>query len=51
MIKDLHLDVTMVTFLFFKAKQLDTRTTVFRRTEDLYNLKMKASRGGALLLR
>ena len=27
-----------------KAKQLDTRTTVFRRTEDLYNLKMKASR-------
>ena len=28
-----------------KAKEKDTRTTVYKRTEEQYSLKMKASRG------
>ena len=29
-----------------RTKTHDTRTTVFRKTDDTYQLKMKASRGG-----
>lgn len=28
-----------------KAKEKETRTTVYKRTEEQYSLKMKASRG------
>ena len=28
-----------------RTKPIDTRTTVFRKTEEIYQLKMKASRG------
>ena len=28
-----------------RTKSLDTRTTVFRKTDEIYQLKMKASRG------
>lgn len=33
-----------------RTKPIDTRTTVFRKTEEIYQLKMKASRGIACLL-
>ena len=33
-----------------RTKPHDTRSTVFRKTEDLYQLKMKASRGGAMFV-
>ena len=28
-----------------KSRQLDTRTTVYKRSNERYNLKMKASKG------
>ena len=31
-----------------KTKEKDTRTTVYKKTDNIYNLKMKASRGKLL---
>lgn len=31
-----------------KSRQLDTRTTVYKRSNERYNLKMKASKGAGM---
>lgn len=31
--------------MFLQGREMDTRTTVFKKTDEMYQLKMKASRG------